>query len=45
MYGKVLLAGAAGGCAVEAMQLVAVVSADNVFHNPRCEPCFQNMLK
>jgi hypothetical protein len=35
MYGKVLLAGAAGGCAVEAMQLVAVVSADNVFHNPR----------
>jgi ATP-dependent RNA helicase DHX8/PRP22 len=40
MYGKVLLAGAAGGCAVEAMQLVAVVSADNVFHNPRCEPCF-----
>jgi hypothetical protein len=35
MYGKVLLAGAAGGCAVEAMQLVALVSAENVFHNPR----------
>lgn len=35
MYGKVLLAGAAGGCAVEAMQLVAMVSAENVFHNPR----------
>ncbi|WIA22550.1 hypothetical protein OEZ85_000984 [Tetradesmus obliquus] len=35
MYGKVLLAGAASGCAVEAMQLVAMVSSENVFHNPR----------
>jgi hypothetical protein len=36
MYGRVLLAGClAEGCAVEAMQLVALASADNVFFTPR----------
>jgi HrpA-like RNA helicase len=38
MYGKVLLAGAAAGCAVEVMQLVAMVSSENLFFNPRWEP-------
>jgi len=37
MYGKVLLAGAAAGCAVEVMQLVAMVSSENLFFNPRWE--------
>ncbi|KAF8063655.1 RID1 [Scenedesmus sp. PABB004] len=35
MFGKVLLAGAAAGCGLEAVQVVAMVSADNVFFNPR----------
>jgi ATP-dependent RNA helicase DHX8/PRP22 len=36
MYGRVLLAAALKeGCAVEAMQLVAMVSAENVFFNPQ----------
>jgi ATP-dependent RNA helicase DHX8/PRP22 len=36
MYGRVLLAAALKEeCAVEALQLVAMVSADNVFFNPR----------
>jgi hypothetical protein len=36
MYGRVLLAAALQeGCAVEAMQLVAMASAENVFFNPR----------
>eukprot|EP00877_Chromochloris_zofingiensis_P014727 jgi/Chrzof1/9508/Cz04g05220.t1 len=35
MYGKVLLASATMGCSVEAMQVVAMVSTENVFFNPR----------
>lgn len=36
MYGRVLLAAALKEeCAVEALQLVAMVSAENVFINPR----------
>jgi ATP-dependent RNA helicase DHX8/PRP22 len=34
-FGKVLLASAGMGCCVEAMQLVAMVSADNIFFAPR----------
>jgi ATP-dependent RNA helicase DHX8/PRP22 len=41
MYAKVLLAAAGaagvatGGCAVEAMQVVAMVSAENIFYTPQ----------
>lgn len=35
MYGKVLLASHAMGCSLEAMQVVAIVSSDNVFISPR----------
>ncbi|KAJ9513362.1 hypothetical protein QJQ45_001401 [Haematococcus lacustris] len=35
MYAKVLLAAAAMGCAVEAMQVVALISTDGVFVQPR----------
>ncbi|PNW80770.1 hypothetical protein CHLRE_07g329150v5 [Chlamydomonas reinhardtii] len=35
MFGRVLLAAAELGCGVEALAVVAMVSADNVFHTPR----------
>eukprot|EP00798_Chlamydomonas_sp_ICE-L_P016225 gene16226-22390_t len=35
MYGRVLLAAGKSGCSVEAMQVVAMVSADNIFFAPR----------
>jgi ATP-dependent RNA helicase DHX8/PRP22 len=43
MYAKVLLAaagaagagGSGGGCAIEAMQVVAMMSAENIFFTPR----------
>ncbi|KAG2440784.1 hypothetical protein HXX76_003640 [Chlamydomonas incerta] len=35
MFGRVLLAAAGLGCGVEALAVVAMVSADNVFHTPR----------
>lgn len=40
MYGKVLLASGQMGCSEEALAVVAMVSTDVVFHQPRCLPCY-----